>query len=137
MNIKTSEQIGLTLLSLALLGLLAYWVFPIKVFGSAPSGLPTGFASTSQIAITAGTVSLPVASSSVPTANAPIGCSSRIVATASTTVMVGIGNMVPTASLGYFVAASTTKEFDSGIYGCGALKIYPFSTGAISVTDNY
>ena len=92
--------------------------------GSAPSGLEAGSATSSQIAVASGTVTTPIATST---------CAATIVGTASTTIMVAIGEMVPTASRGFFQAASTTKEYDGGIYGCGALKIYPFATGAITV----
>lgn len=122
------ERVGFTLLALALLGVLAYWVFSTQlVSGSAPSGLPASNASTSRIVVTAGTVIEPVATSTT--------CSSRVVATASTSVMIHIGDAVPTATLGYWEGASSTSAFDGGIYGCGALKVYPFSTGAITVTE--
>jgi hypothetical protein len=132
-----TKKISFALVFAGSIALSAIWIASTKnVFGEAPSGLPSGHASTSQIAVTVGTLSIPVASSTVPTPEIPSGCSSRVVATASTSVNIGIGNMVPSGSLGYFLAASSTKEFDSGIYGCGALKIFPFATGAITVTDN-
>ena len=95
--------------------------------GSAPAGLPASLASTSQITVVAATVISPVATST--------SCSARIVATASTTAMVHVGEIVPTASRGYFIAASTTQIFDGGIYGCGTVKVYPFATGVITVTE--
>ena len=124
---KTLERVGITILGLALLGLLAYMVIPLFTYGSAPSGLPAGNASSSPIAVAAGSVTTPVATSTT--------CAARVVATASTTVMVQVGGDGPTASSGYFQAASTTAIYDGGIYGCGAVKIYPFSTGAITVTE--
>lgn len=123
------ERVGIILLGFALVGLLAYWVFSTSftAYGSAPSGLPAGRASSSQIAVTAGTVAVPVATSSV--------CAARIISTASTSIMVSIGEAFPSATLGYWQNASTTEKYDGGLYGCGAVKIYPFSTGAITVTE--
>ena|SRR3990167_3975518 len=127
-QINKLEKVGLVLLGVALMGLLTWWAFSIlPVFGSAPSGLPASNASSSPIAVAAGTVTTPVATSTT--------CAARVVATASTTIMVQVGGDGPTASAGYFQAASTTVIYDGGIYGCGALKVFPFSTGAITVME--
>jgi hypothetical protein len=42
----------------------------------------------------------------------------------------------PNAAKGFWQAASTTKEYDAGLYGCGAFKIYSFATQQITVLES-
>lgn len=122
------ERALIVLLGLAFLGLSAYLgLSALPVSGSAPSGLPASPASSTQFAMTAGTVTVPIATSTT--------CSARVISTASTTINVQVGGNEPSATLGHFVAASTTLVLDGGIYGCGAVKIYPFSTGAATAVE--
>jgi hypothetical protein len=42
----------------------------------------------------------------------------------------------PTGAFGHLQAASTTVVYDSGLYGCGAVKIYGFDANSvITVTE--
>ena len=46
-------------------------------------------------------------------------CASRIINTASTTLMISFGSSSPTAIVGHWQAASTSVAYDGAIYGCG------------------
>lgn len=105
----------------------------IKFAGaSAPSGLPaqTINATSSNPTVTT-TASLVFATSSQ--------CSARIVTTPGTSaIMLTFSDnqgKTPTALYGHLQAASTTVAYDSGLYGCGAVKVYSFASQAISVTE--
>jgi hypothetical protein len=43
---------------------------------------------------------------------------------------------VPTALIGHLQAASTTVSYDSGIYGCNAVRIYSFASSIITVSES-
>ena len=101
-------------------------------FASAPSGLPATVATTSQQTVVPG--SLNVSNFVFATSS----CSARIVTTLAAPVMIGFSDrqgFTPTALLGHVQAASTTVAYDSGIYGCEAMRIYSFSTSTITVTE--
>lgn len=87
-----------------------------KASASAPSGLLATMATTSQFAITTAQ-QLMFATST---------CSARIITTRTQPVMLTFTDkqgVVPTASLGHLQEASTTRAYDSGIYGCGAVRV--------------
>lgn len=89
-----------------------------KAGAAAPSGLPATVAtSSSQIVIT-----------SAPIIFATSTCAARIITVnAGGNIMLTFSDMLgqtPTATFGRFQAASTTVEYDSGIYGCGSVKAY-------------
>lgn len=87
-----------------------------KVFGSAPSGLPASVASTSAQVIGT-TQRLLVATSS---------CSSRVISTRTQPMMLTFSDnqgVTPTATTGILQPASTTVAYDSGQYGCGAVRV--------------
>lgn len=96
---------------------------------SAPSGLPATIATSSNPIITA-TAATIIATST---------CSARIISTASSTIMLTFTDKdTPSQSFGTFQAASTTKEYDSGQYGCGRVKAMSFNgvLGVITVIDS-
>ncbi len=98
-------------------------------FSSAPSGLQATVATTSRPTVSA-TANLIMASSS---------CSARVISTATSSIMIGFSDnqgFVPSAMQGFFQAASTTVSYDSGQYGCGALRIFSFQTQAITVLES-
>lgn len=41
----------------------------------------------------------------------------------------------PTGLYGHLQAASTTVAYDSGLYGCGLMKVYSFATQQITVSE--
>ena len=99
---------------------------------SAPNGLPATMASTS--AQTVGTTpSTPVFATST-------GCAARIIGTASSSIMVTFTDKfgdVPNAANGLWQGASTTVAYDSGLYGCGAVKIYSFTSQQIRAAESF
>lgn len=100
-----------------------------KAHASAPSGLPATVATTSQQALTT-TASLVFATST---------CAARVVSTTGTSgIMLGFSDkqgFVPTGNVGHWQPASTTVAYDSGQYGCGAVRIYSFVAQTITVSE--
>lgn len=87
-----------------------------SVNGSAPPGLPA-FVSSSSNQTIASTARLLFATSS---------CSARTISTRAEPLMLGFGEFVgfvPSAITGVYQAASTTVTYDSGQYGCGAVRV--------------
>ncbi len=99
-----------------------------KTFGSAPVGLATSVASTtSQVVST--TARLLVATST---------CDARIITSRAQPLMLTFSDYngaTPTAQFGHLQSASTTVVYDSGQYGCGAVKVYAYGTDSITVTE--
>lgn len=96
---------------------------------SAPSGLPATIASSSSYSLTT-TASTLFATSS---------CSARIVTTQASPIMLTFSdysNQTPTAMYGHLQAASTTVAYDSGLYGCGLVKVYSFTTATTTVSES-
>lgn len=99
-----------------------------KTFGSAPAGLPTSVASTTSQAVST-TARLLVATST---------CDARIITSRAQPLMLTFSDYngaTPTAQFGHLQAASTTVTYDSGVYGCGAVKVYAYGTDSITVTE--
>lgn len=103
----------------------AFVLLSNKTFGSAPVGLPTSVATTSQFTVT----------TTQQRALATSTCDARIVTTTTGAVMLSFTDLqgfVPTPILGHLQLASTTVVYDSGQYGCGAMRVIS-ATGATSV----
>lgn len=100
---------------------------PGPAFGGAPPGLP---AATSTVE------SLINVSNTVATAfEASTNCASRVIGTASTSVILSFGSTTPSQLLGYPQGASTTVVYDAGLYGCGQWRVYGNAIGSINVTE--
>lgn len=100
----------------------------VQNVGGAPIGLATKVSTTSPATVTT-TASLVFASST---------CNSRIVTTYASPIMIGFTDLrgfVPSGMGGHLQLASTTVEYDSGIYGCAAWRIYSFASQAITVSE--
>lgn len=98
------------------------------VTASAPSGLPATVASSSAPRVTS-TQSLVIATSS---------CSARIISTATSSVRITFSDIqgaVPTDDRGHWQGASTTVAYDSGLYGCDAVRVWSQSAQIIEVSD--
>lgn len=96
---------------------------------SAPSGLIATMASSSSPVVTT-TASLVIATST---------CTARIISTTASPIMITFTDAqgkLPSAVSGFLQPASTTVAYDGGIYGCGAVRIYSFVSGAITVADS-
>lgn len=123
--------IALFVIALAVL-LYALGILTPRSFAGAPSGLPTTIA-TSSTPTVSGTVTVPVIATSSPR------CTVRII---STTVADGIRisftdkqGFVPSATQGMWQPASTTVAYDSGLYGCGAVRVYSGVSQVITVAE--
>ena len=68
-----------------------------------------------------------------------VQCSSRTITTYASPIMITFadvaGNGGPTGTFGHLQPASTTVTYDSGLVGCGALRIYSFTSQAITVSE--
>lgn len=112
--------------------LLVAILLSVNVFtahGSAPSGLRAIVATTSNPTVTS-TAGLVFATSTQ--------CSARVITTYASPIMVTFSDVqgkVPTGTFGHLQAASTTVAYDSGIYGCETVRIYSFTSQAITVTE--
>lgn len=96
---------------------------------SAPSGLPSTIATSSNPTVTT-TPSLVFATSS---------CAARIITTVASPIMITFSDnqgKVPSGIFGHLQPASTTVVYDSGQYGCGAVRIYSFVSSAITVSES-
>lgn len=96
-------------------------------FASAPSGLPANL--TSAASLTVSTTALQLAATSTT-------CSARIVSTGNSAVMLGFSayaGTTTTGSVGVWQGASTTVAYDSGLYGCGQLSAYSYTSSLVDV----
>lgn len=99
------------------------------VHGEAPSGLQATVATSSNPVVNT-TASLVVASST---------CAARIISTTGTSgIMISFADTsagAPNGLYGHYQAASSTVAYNSGLYGCGAVRIYSYATQSISVSE--
>lgn len=98
-----------------------------KSFGSAPSGLPATIA-TSTLAYPAGTSATLLFATST--------CSARVITTREAPISLGFNGALgqtPTAIAGHMQLASTTVVYDSGQYGCGAVRVISATGAATTV----
>ena len=96
---------------------------------SAPSGLNATIATSSSYSLTT-TASVLFATST---------CAARIITTQASPIMLTFSDyagQTPTALLGHLQAASTTVAYDSGLYGCGLVKAYSFTTATTTVSES-
>lgn len=97
--------------------------------GAASGFLPATIATTSPAVLTT-TPSLVFATSS---------CVARIITTVASPIMLtfsDVQGVVPSAILGHLQPASTTVAYDSGLYGCGAVRAYSFTTATVTVSES-
>ena len=103
--------------------------FGDRSLASAPPGAPATVATSTAQSVTIGVAELLFATSS---------CSSRIVSTQGDAIKLTFSDftgLVPSASVGHVQAASTTVAYDSGLYGCNAVKVYSYGTQTVHVTE--
>jgi hypothetical protein len=95
----------------------------------APSGLPAVVATSSLMTISS-TASLIEGTST---------CSARIITTNTAPISITFSDKlgyVPSATYGHLQLGSTTVAYDSGQYGCGALRVYSYAgAGTITYTN--
>ncbi len=95
-------------------------------FGSAPSGLPATFATSTITSIAANTADYNIAATST--------CAARII-TVGAGALLSFNGVPPTLAGGVWQAASTTVVYDSGQFGCGAVGIISTTAQTISIIE--
>ena len=128
-DIKKHLWFGLTLLGLVL-GL-AIWVSqPAQDrFGQATPGLAAGSSTQRVLTVGAGTVTL---------FNATTACVNRTIVVATSSLALFYGSSTLSFYTGQELIASTTYNFDSGLFGCGQWQaIGATASGTVSVIEHY
>ena len=131
------NNIGKILVSIAFVGVAAAAVIfalrvePQEVQGSAPSGLQLNLATSSLIALKP-TPILVFATST--------NCGSRVITSTSTEILIQFGDIASSTATDIIPFAhkqfsSSTVEYDSGIYGCGAWRVQGITAGRIHVSE--
>ncbi len=113
---NTLKAIGLLAITLVTISFLIFFGMR-DVSASAPSGLPAIVATTSPA----------IVNTTASTIFATSTCSARVITTVGSTLMLTFtdtNGAVPTATFGILQASSTTAVYDSGQYGCNAMKAY-------------
>lgn len=90
-----------------------------------------------QIATMATTSNPTITSTVGPTIAATSSCAARIITTVGSPIMLTFNDRVPTALFGHLQAASTTVSYDGGIYGCGSVRAYSFTSAAITISETF
>jgi hypothetical protein len=131
MNMKSLTKDNSGQLALVALFVIASFLLlgSASVSASAPSGLPATIATSSNPTVTT-SAALVFATSTA--------CASRVITTYASPVMITFTDRIgqtPTGTFGHLQPASSTVAYDSGLYGCGAVKIYSFATQAITVSE--
>ena len=123
-------KIGAILAALTLI-ISALVVMQVKdfSFGSAPSGLASTVATSTNATITTGAEVIFSTSTN---------CASRIITTVTDSLNLTLSDRIgqtPTVSFGHFQATNTTVVYDAGIYGCGLWKAFSPNSQVITVTE--
>lgn len=131
MHDKIINNSLITICLLMLIGALVFvgWSTQQQALGAAEPGNPGTIATSTNINVPAGAVTV-IASST---------CTARIITTSPTSpIMLTFSDVLgqtPTATYGHVQAASTTVVYDSGLYGCGRVKAFGWGTSVITITD--
>ena len=125
------SKVAMSIGSRAVIALVAYILLSgaMTANASAPSGLPA----------TVATTSVETLSTTALTLFATSTCAARIITTSGQAIMLTFSDnqgAVPTGSFGTLQAASTTVVYDSGHYGCGAVKGYSFASQALTLVES-
>ncbi len=127
----TKQYIGFAVL--IALATLAISLTIINSANASAGFLAANMASSSAVSVST-SPSIPVFATSSP------NCAARIISTASSSIMIQFTEKFggsPNVAKGFWQAASTTKEYDSSLYGCGAVQIFSFTTQQITVAETF
>lgn len=101
--------------------------------------IPVRIGSAGNIEATMATSSVYQVSTTAATVFATSTCSSRVISTVAKPIMIVFGGQqgqTPTGIFGHLQSASTTVNYDAGVYGCNAWKIYGFDAAStITVSE--
>lgn len=125
-NIKSS-QISIAIIAVALFFSLIILNEAKVADASAPSGLPANVYTESSVSL--GTTATQLAATTT-------NCSSRVVSTGVSPIMLtftAANGTTTSGSVGAWQAGSTTVAYDSGLYGCGQLAGYSYTTSNVHV----
>ena len=98
-----------------------------KAFAAAPSGLAATVYSTGTFT---------VSNTAMQIAATTTQCAARDVSTGASAVMLGFtaaAGTTTSGTVGMWQAGSTTVAYDSGIYGCGQVSAYSYTSGIVNV----
>ncbi len=124
------------LIGIAVVALVATFFLGRGNLGSAPSGLPAAQSIATTTAVGPDEVITIFANKA--------SCSSRVISTtdgSNQAIQVLFGaptngdTTTPTELVGHLQAGSTTVSYDSGMYGCGAWKVFSTSSTTILVSE--
>lgn len=132
---KITIQLGLGIASILAIGLLVFGIMSFQaktVKAGAPSGLPATMATTSSVIVGPGNAMTLFATSTA--------CATRVISTVAQPIMLTFtdnAGQSPTGIFGHLQAASTTVDYDSGLYGCGLVKAYGFvASTTITISES-
>ena len=102
---------------------------PGPAFGGSPPGLITASTTQRTLTVGAGTVTL---------FNATTACVNRTIVVATSSLALFYGSSTLSFYNGQELVASTTYNFDSGLFGCGQWQaIGATASGTVSVIEHY
>ena len=125
---KNALSIGAVVI-LVIIGIVFFSSKGNPQFGSV-GGLQATVATSSFQAVTAATVQILFATST--------SCSSRMISNQAGAIMLTFNDRLgqrPTAVRGLIQTASTTREYNSELYGCGAVYVYPYGTDTLTLVE--
>src|SRR3990167_1586223 len=130
MTLTTKAVLALIITSVLFAGFLFVLSAINQAGASAPSGLPATIATTSTVEIGPQLNKVLFATST---------CAARIVSTATSTASFqftgALGTTSLTSSVGHQQAASTTVVYDSGVYGCGVMTGFAYSSSTVTISE--
>ena len=119
-----------TILALLITSLIFIVIVKTPKFGSAPAGQNATVATTT-LSRTVGTSQTLLFATSSP------ACTSRIISTTNGAIYLTFTDaqgITPTAITGHLQLGSTTVAYDSGLYGCDAVRAISATGGNVTVT---
>ena len=136
-------ELGWQIIAVLAIGVFAFWVASTlrTTHGSAPSGLPANYGTSSTLAVRPNYVQVMTVARS--------NCAARSVSTAATAIRLSFGGESATStatstnqigsSIGTLQAASTTVVYDGGLYGCGFIGVIGVdtTTSTVNVLTTY
>ncbi|MBR1146682.1 hypothetical protein [Bradyrhizobium sp. AUGA SZCCT0431] len=125
---KSNVTIAALIVLIALTAVAIFSVNTRGVVGAAPAGLRATVGTTTNLTV----------STTAFKAFGTTTCASRKITTGASPIMITFTEkfgQTPTGSFGHLQAASTTVDYDGGVNGCDALKIYSYATQLITVTE--